>query len=82
VRFNIPCPGTAQGWFAADNGAVLEFDGNPFTQVQCLGNPSLCFSQPNVTSFIQPVAAGTHVIRIRVTNQGSRTGLLARIIVQ
>jgi hypothetical protein len=82
VRFSIPCPGTVQGWFAADNAATLQIDNNP--PVPCLGNPSLCFTQANVTNFgPQPVGAGGHVIRVRVTNLGiTRTGLLAHITVQ
>jgi hypothetical protein len=84
IRFVIPCPGTVTGWFAADNAATLVLDSDP--GIPCLGNPTLCFLQANVTSF-GPLAVmpGTHVIRITVTNQaGSNTltGLLAHITVQ
>lgn len=81
LRFSIPCPGKVQGWFAADNAATLVIDANP--PIPCLGNPTLCFKQANITNFSQPVGAGAHVIKFTVNNQGpSPTGLLANITVQ
>lgn len=79
LRFTVSCPTTVQGWFAADNTAVLTIDSNV---KQCTGNNN-CFLQANVTSFGPwPVAAGGHVITVQVTNlPNSLSGLLAHITI-
>jgi hypothetical protein len=81
LRFTVTCPTTVQGWFAADNTAVLTIDSNV---ASCNTNANNnCFLQAAVKSFGPwPVGPGGHVITIQVNNlANSLTGLLAHITV-